>query len=409
MSTPSPSESLAAYRADFPVLRRELDGRPVVYLDSAATSLKPQPVIDAITDYYSRIGANVHRGKHYLSEEASDRFEEARVRVAQLVGAVANEVIFTRNTTEALNLVARGLGLERGDLVVGSLDAHHSQLLPWQRAATLELVRLDGRGALDLNHFEELLKKRPRVVAITHCSNVTGVYAPAAAMVKMAREAGAITVLDAAQSVPHRRVDVGELGVDFLAFSGHKALGPTGLGVLYGRHEQLEKLQPLLLGGGTVDWVEARSHRLRKIPHRFEAGTPHIAGVIGMGAAVGYLNRVGYEALHAHDSALAAAFLEGARTRPWLRVIGPGPEVERCALLCLAIEGRDDLSDVARMLSDSYGIMCRTGHHCAQPLVDLLSQGEVLRASAYLYNGAADVEAFFQALDRIQARLKKKA
>lgn len=390
---------------DFPVLSREIDGRRIVYMDSAATTLKPRSVIRAVTGYYERYTANIHRGKHRLSEEASDRYEEARYRVATFLRCQGNEVVFVRNTTEALNLVARGLGLERGDLVVGCLDAHHSQVLPWRENATLRTACVAAGGGVDLDHYRELLREGPRLVALTHCSNVTGVYLPVAEMAAMAREAGALVVVDAAQSIPHRRLDLRELQADFVAFSGHKMLGPSGVGVLFGRAELLERLRPPIHGGGMVDWVSAESSGQRKLPHRLEAGTPAIEAAIGLAAAVEYLDDLGEAAVDQHDRELSALLLAEAERRPHLRVLGPTRGVERAALVSLTIPGLDDLGDVARALSDSYGVMARSGHLCSQPYVDAHTPGEVLRLSAYLYNTAGDVAHAFAALDEVVARL----
>jgi cysteine desulfurase/selenocysteine lyase len=393
-------------RRDFPVLARTIDDMSVTYLDNAATTLKPRAVIDAVTDYYANIGANIHRGMHRLSQEASTLFEDARSRVAQLIGAFGDEVVFVRNTTEAINLVAHGLRLSPDDLVVGTLDAHHSQMLPWRRVARFELTAVDRQGLVDRDHYETLLRQQPKVVALSHCSNVTGAYLPLDEMVRAAHARGAIVVVDAAQSIGHRKIDVTSLGIDFLAFSSHKMMGPTGVGVLYGRRHLLERLDPLLLGGGTVDWVDVRGHTLRRIPHRFEAGTPDIAGVIGLDAAIRYLERLGLDAIDAHDRTLAAALREGARQRPYLDVIGPTQEVDKTAILSLRMRGVTRLDDVARILSDSHGIMCRTGHHCAQPLIDAFTTDEVLRASAYAYNTTEEIAAFFNALDDVRAALR---
>ncbi len=395
----------ASIRRDFPVLARTIDERPVTYLDNAATTLKPRAVIDAVTDYYANVGANIHRGRHLLSQEASTLYEESRSRVAQFIGAFADEVVFVRNTTEAINLVAQGLRLSPDDLVVGTLDAHHSQLLPWRRVARLELTAVDRQGLVDRDHYEALLRKQPKVVALSHCSNVTGAYIPLEDMIRAAKARDAIVVVDAAQSVGHRRLDVASLGADFLAFSSHKMMGPTGVGVLYGRRDRLEQLDPLLLGGGTVDWVDLHGHTLRRVPHRFEAGTPDIAGVIGLGAAIRYLEQLGLETIDAHDRELAAALREGARQRPYLDVIGPTQEVDKTAILSLRIPGVTRLDDVAQLLSDAHGIMCRTGHHCAQPLVDHFTADEALRASAYVYNTSEEIAALFAALDDIRSVL----
>lgn len=393
---------LEAARGDFPLLSRRLDGIPITYLDSASTSLKPRPVIDACVRYYAEVGANIHRGKHYLSEEASTEYERARQVASQLIGAYSDEVVFVRNATEGLNMIASGLELSRSDLVVVPPDAHHSLLLPWRRTAEVVMVRLDPRGEIDLDHFEELLRRRPKVVAVNHCSNVSGAFAPVSKLGAMAREAGALVVVDAAQSIPHRRVDVAELHADFLVFSAHKMLGPTGIGVLYGRRALLEELAPRDLGGGTVDWVDATQHKLRKVPHRLEAGTPDIAGAFGLTAAIEYIESIGYAAISEHDQAMSALMRREAARREHVAVLAAGAR-DVSGIMSMRIQGCDDLKDLVRILSDSYGIMCRSGHLCAQPLVDALTPGEVLRVSAYLYNTEQEIVRFFEVLDEVHA------
>jgi cysteine desulfurase/selenocysteine lyase len=389
---------------DFPILSRVIDDNRLVYLDSAATSLKPVQVVSEISRYYLEISANIHRGKHYLSEEASVFYEEGRHKVAQHIGAAGNEVVFVRNTTEGLNIVAMGLELAKDDTVVVCTDSHHSGYLPWLERAKTRMVRVDAQGLVDLDHYRELLALGPKVVALTHCSNVSGQYVPVGEMARIAKEAGALVVVDAAQSMPHRRIHVDELNIDFLAFSGHKMLGPTGIGVLYGREAHLVKLPPAYLGGGMVDWVDTAGYRTRKIPHKFEAGTPHIAGVYGLVAAIRYLEKIGFERVQKHDLELGKLMLAEAAKRDYLEVIAPGNgSSERCAIVSLRMKQKSDLGDIARMLSDSYGIMCRTGHMCAQPLVDFLADGAILRASAYIYNTQQDVLDLFQALDEIQS------
>lgn len=389
-------------RDDFPALSHDLDGQRIVYLDNAATTLKAKAVIDAISHHYSTNGANIHRGKHRLSEEASDAYEGSRVTVADYLGARASELVFVRNTTEALNVVAHGLRLERDDIVLGCLDAHHSQILPWRRAASLRVARVGRDGRVDLDHFRESLKARPRVVALTHCSNVTGVVHPVAEMIREVRDScDALVVVDAAQSLPHEPIDVVELGADFVAFSPHKMLGPSGVGCLYGRAAQLEKLVPLVVGGGMVDWVDASDHVERRVPHRLEAGTPPIASVIGTAAAIRYLGGLDRAMRVGLDRELTQALVDGALARPYLRLIGPADIVDRHPIATLTLAGKASAGEVARLLSDSYGIMCRSGHLCAQPLVTQVAEGEVLRASAYLYNSAAEVERFYEALDEL--------
>jgi len=272
--------------------------------------------------------------------------------------------------------------------------------------ANVAFVRISAQGVVDLEHYEELLKLAPKVVSLTHCSNVSGIYAPIETMAQMAKNIGAIVVVDAAQSIPHRRLNVNRLNIDFLAFSSHKMLGPTGIGVLYGRQQYLEKIAPTYVGGGMVDWVDTTSYRTRKIPHKFEAGTPHIAGVYGLVAAIKYLEKTGFERVAAHDLALGKLLLSEAMKREYLEVIAPGDQSsERCAIVSIKMKQHANLGDIARMLSDSYGVMCRTGHMCAQPLVDYLANGEILRASGYLYNTKQDINDLFQALDAIQAAI----
>jgi cysteine desulfurase / selenocysteine lyase len=386
-------------RADFPLLRRSIDGERVVYLDSAATTLKPQSVIDAVVDYYTRFTANIHRGRHRLSEEASDRYEEARCRAAQLLGCASNEVVFVRNATEGLNLAAELLGITKQDLVVGFLDSHHSQLLPWQGRGTLKLVQQAASWLPDLDHYRSLLAERPRAVVLTHCSNVTGGYLPLELITRMAHEAGAAVVVDAAQSVAHERLNFSELGVDFLAFSSHKMLGPSGIGCLLGKAEMLRNAKPVQLGGGVVDYVTADTFQLRKIPHKFEAGTPAIEAACGFAAAVDYLEAHGFDAIQAHEAELTEHFLHELRARPRFRLLGPDRVERRAPIFSLYVDGLDDLSDVSRALSDSYGVMCRNGHLCAQPLVDAYAGGEVIRISAYLYNTKQELSFALDALD----------
>lgn len=385
---------------DFPILARKIADNRLIYLDNAATSLTPRQVAAEISRYYLEVSANIHRGKHYLSEDASTTYEEGRYKVAQLIGCFGNEVVFVRNATEALNIVAKGLDIKPGDTVIVCTDSHHSNYLPWLDRANTKMVRLDRQGTVDLDHYQELLKLNPKVVSLTHCSNVSGLYLPIEKMILMAREVGALVAVDAAQSIPHRRLNVRRMDIDFLAFSGHKMLGPTGIGVLYGKQSHLTTMTPVYTGGGMVDWVDTSGYRTRKIPHKFEAGTPHIAGVYGLVAAIKYLEKIGFDRLKAHDLQLGGLLLTEAKKRDYLDIIAPGNNnSEHCATISLKIKGIKDMGNIARMLSDSYGIMCRSGHMCAQPFVDYLADGEVLRASCYLYNTKQDIFDLFQALD----------
>ncbi|WP_216626952.1 aminotransferase class V-fold PLP-dependent enzyme [Corallococcus exercitus] len=390
-----------AVREDFPILTRQVDGERFVYLDSAATALKPRSVIDAVTRYYTECTANIHRGRHRLSEEASDLYEEARGKVALMVGCASNEVIFVRNTTEGLNLAASCMGLKKDDLVVGFLDAHHSQLLPWMRGGNYQVVRQGPNWQPDLEHYAELLRRKPKAVVVTHCSNVTGGYLPLETISKMAHDAGALVVVDAAQSVAHCRLRFTESNIDFLALSAHKMLGPSGIGCLVGRASLLRDAEAVLVGGGVVDFTTLESFQYRKIPHKFEAGTPAIEAAFGFAAAIDYLDMVGLERIQAHDHELSRAFLEGLKRRPRLKLLGPDVAEARAPIFSLYVEGLEDLSDVSRALSDAHGVMCRNGHLCAQPLVDHYTSGEVLRMSAYLYNTVEEVEYALSALDEV--------
>lgn len=397
------AEKLAGIREDFPGLQAEIDGRPITYLDSAATSLKPQAMIDATVDYYGGVSSNVHRGKSYAIELVSNKFERARYRAAELISCSGNEIVFVKNTTDAINLVASGLNLTKEDTVLICADSHHSHQLPWISRASTESVKLLPDGGLDLDDYKKKIQNNPKVVAITHCSNVTGVYNPLKEMAKLAKEHGAIVVVDAAQSIPHKKINVLELDVDFLTFSPHKMLGPTGIGVLYGRKEMLEQLTPMSFGGGMVDWVELDMFRLRKLPHRLEAGTPHIAGVLGLGAAIDYLNSLGMDNVEAHDKHLGSTMLKLAQERDYLKIVHPDPGAERSAVLSFWVPSAPKLDDTARVLSDTYGIMCRSGHLCAQPYIDQIAGSHVMRVSAYLYNNEAEIERFFNALDEINS------
>ena len=391
-------------KADFPVANRTIGGSPLVYLDSAATSLKPQSVIDAIVHYYSAVGANIHRGKHMLSEIASVHYEKTRVKIARFIGCAAAEVTFVQNTTHALNVVAHGLSLDSSDLVVIQGDSHHSAMLPWRQYARVEHFRVTPQGIPDLDHFEALLRKRPRVVVLTHCSNITGLYAPVVEMTRLAKDAGALVVVDGAQSIPHRPFRFRESGIDFLAFSAHKMLGPTGVGVLCGRIDLLRELRPMCHGGGMVDWVEYDVERVRELPHGLEAGTPDIAAVYGFGAAIDYLEALGWDFITAHDRRLATLLYAEAARRDGLTLVSGDGAADRSAILGLSIAG-SSMSAIATALSDSHSIMCRSGHMCCQPFVHACFGGEVMRASAYVYTSEEEVMQFFDALDEVRAYL----
>lgn len=399
----------ARVRAAFPVLGRETrPGVPLVYLDSAATSQKPRPVIEAMTAFYELYNANIHRGIHRLAEEATEAFEAARRRVAAFIGAGdERQVIFTRNTTESINLVAHSWGranLSPGDRILLTEMEHHSNLVPWQmlaaeRGLELDHLPLTDEGELDLAALDRLLARGPRLVSLTHMSNVLGTINPVAEIAARAHAAGALVFVDGAQSVPHLPVDVAALGADFLAFSAHKMCGPTGIGVLYGRRELLEAMPPFLGGGDMIKRVELGSFRANDLPYKFEAGTPAVAEAVGFGAAVEYLESVGMAALHAYEQSLTAYALDRLHEVPGLRVIGP-PAARRGGVLAFTLAEAHP-HDVAQLLDDR-GIAVRAGHHCAMPVHQRFDIPASTRASLYLYNTPAEIDSLIEGLYRVK-------
>lgn len=393
-------------RADFPLLSRRIEGKAITYLDSAATSLKPRAVIDAIGRYYAEQSANVHRGKHTLSEEASEAFEDARQVIASFLGASAREVVLTSGTTEAVNLVALGLPLAPGDNVVTTLQDHHSTLVPWFERAEVRVCPVGHDGVVEPERLLSLVDERTRVVAVGHASNATGAVQDVESIVRGAKERGALVLLDGAQATPHLPVDVKQLGCDFYAFSGHKVLGPTGIGALYGTRDALDALRPAHLGGGMVDLVTATGWTPKPVPFRFEAGTPNIAGAIGLAAALRYLKRVGWERVVEHERALTRALVAGVADLPGTRLLGPEPGAERLPLASLVIESDRVAPDhVAMMLSDTHKVMARSGHHCCHPYFDGLGTTGALRLSAGFYNTVDEIEAATAALRELLARV----
>ncbi len=397
-----------AVRRDFPILAQVVrGGKPLVYLDSAATSQKPHRVIEATRRYYEEINANVHRAIHRLAELATDSYEQARRRIAAFIGAEAEtELIFTRGTTEGLNLVAHGWGrkfLRAGDEIITTEMEHHSNLVPWQllaqaTGARLRFVPVREDGALDLEAYHRLLGPRTRLVAVTQMSNVLGTVNPVREMIAEARRAGAVTVVDGAQSVPHFPVRVRELGCDFLAFSGHKMCGPTGIGALYGRQELLEAMDPFQGGGEMISKVTLEQSTWADLPHKFEAGTPDIAGAIGLGEAVDYLAGLGMERVHQADQALTAYAVRALSRVPGLRIHGQAPG--RGGALSFELEGVHP-HDVAHFV-DQDGIAIRAGHMCAQPLMRKLGVPALSRASLYLYNRPDEIDALAASLARVR-------
>ena len=407
------SFDIAAIKADFPILKRQIRGNNrLIYLDSGATSQKPNSVLEAERDFYVNHNAAVHRGAHQLAEEATELYEGAREKVATFIGAHVDEVIFTKSATESINAIAYSLGnstpgskfhIKAGDRIVVSEMEHHANLIPWQELARrtgAELVwfKVTEEGRLDLSNIDELITSRTKVVALTHQSNVLGTINPLDQITKKAREVGALFVLDACQSVPHYRVDVKTLNVDFLAFSGHKMLGPTGVGILWGKKDLLDEMPPFLTGGSMIETVTMESATYLDAPKRFEAGVPNMAQAVGLGAAVDYLNKVGLDAIHAHEVALTQKALEGLQTIQGLSVIGPKDLEMRGGVVSFAVEGIHP-HDLGQAL-DQYGIAVRTGHHCAWPLMRRFKTVATTRASFYLYNGFDDISALVDGVER---------
>ncbi|MET9010991.1 cysteine desulfurase [Streptomyces olivaceoviridis] len=390
-----------ALRKDFPILRRTVaSGAPLVYLDSGATTQKPLQVLDAERDFYLTHNAAVHRGAHQLAGEATEAYEGARHTVARFIGAADDEVVFTKNTTEGINLVAYALGnagrLGPGDRIVVTEMEHHANLVPWQQlaertGATLDWFGLTDDGRLDLSRTEELLDERTKVLALTHQSNVLGTLNPVRALADRAHAHGALVVVDGAQSVPHRPVDVGELGADFLAFSGHKMLGPNGVGVLWGRAGLLAGLPPFLTGGSMIEIVEMDRTTFLPPPQRFEAGVPMTAQAVGLAAAVEYLERLGMAEVAAHEEALTARALELLAEVPGVRVVGPADLTDRGSAVSFTVDGIHP-HDVGQVL-DERGVAVRVGHHCARPLVRRYGIPATTRASFYVYNTLDEVDA----------------
>jgi len=399
--------SPAALRADFPILSTTVRGKPLVYLDSAATSQKPRQVIEAVSDFYASANANIHRGAHFLGERATLAYEGAREKVARFLGASGpDEIVFTRGTTESLNLVANSWGrstLGPGDEVLVTAMEHHSNLVPWQllceaTGATLRAVPVTGAGELDLEVFEHCLSRRPRLFAFTHVSNVLGTVNPVSELVTRARAAGAVTVVDGAQSVPHLPVDLRALGCDFFAFSGHKVFGPTGIGVLYGRRELLERMPPWQGGGSMIASVTLERSSFAPPPARFEAGTPPVAEAVGLGVALDYLEAAGIDDIGSWEAELLAYALDTVAMVSGVKVVG-SPR-DRVGVLSFTVDGVHP-HDVSAVLDDE-GIAVRAGHHCAQPLMDCFGVPATVRASFSFYNTLEEVDRLGRALARVR-------
>ncbi|HEY7067265.1 MAG TPA: cysteine desulfurase [Chloroflexota bacterium] len=407
-------------RADFPILSRTVNGKPLVYLDNAATSQKPRSVIEALVEYYETYNSNVHRGVHQLSQEATDAYEAVRAQTARFINAPSeDEVIFVRNTTEAINLVSYAWArktLKRGDEIVVTELEHHSNLIPWQLAtaetgAVLRLVPLRDDGTLDLDEYAAVLSDRTRLVAVAHMSNALGTINPVREMAALAHERGALVLVDGAQSVPHLPVDVQDLGCDFLAFSGHKMLGPTGVGVLWGRKSILDSMAPFLGGGNMILEVWWNRATWNKVPFRYEAGTPNIADVIAFGPALSYLEDLGMANVRAHERELTEYALASLRQVPDLRIYGPQDAAIRGGVFSFGI-GEPDTPDYVHphdigTIVDAEGVAVRAGHHCCQPLMRRLGVPATVRASIYLYNTREEIDALVQALGKVHAIFRR--
>jgi cysteine desulfurase / selenocysteine lyase len=403
------SLNIQEIRKDFPILERETRaGVRVTYLDSTATSQKPLAVIEAMNDYYRHSNANIHRGVHTLAEEATSLYEEARGKIAKFINAPSSrQIIYTRNTTESINLVAYSwarANLKSGDLVILTEMEHHSNLVPWhmlqvERGIELDFIPVTESGLLDLDAYKSLLARSPRLISFTHMSNVLGTINPAAEIIRLAHEVGAVTLVDAAQSVPHLKVDVQALDADFLAFSAHKMCGPTGIGALYGKADLLEKMPPFLGGGDMIKEVKLRSFRPNSLPYKFEAGTPAIAEAVGFGAAVDYLTKIGMDQVSAHEHEITEYALERLEEIPGVKVFGPDAQ-HKGGVASFTLNGVHP-HDVAQIL-DQDGIAVRAGHHCAQPLHEKFGIPATSRASFYLYNTKEEVDLLVNGIYKVK-------
>ena len=402
-----PGFDVEKVRQDFPILREQVHGRPLVYFDNAATSQKPQVVIDALERYYAAENANIHRGVHFLSEQATQAYEAARVKVQRFLSAAeAREVIFVRGATEGINLVAQSYGrtfIQAGDEIIISAIEHHSNIVPWQIlcgqvGARLRVIPVNDDGELLLDEYERLLNARTRFVSLVHVSNALGTINPVKQMIAMAHRRSVPVLIDGAQAVAHSTVDVQELDCDFYAFSGHKVLGPTGIGILYGKADWLERMPPYQGGGDMISSVTLEKTLYNKLPYKFEAGTPHIAGVIGLGAAIDYLSGIGLDKITAYERELLDYATEVLSAIPGLRLIGTAKE--KASLLSFVLDGMH-AHDIGTIL-DHEGIAIRTGHHCAMPVMQRFGVPATARASLAFYNARAEINALVGALYKVK-------
>ena len=401
-------------RKDFPIFERTINGEKLVYLDSAATSQKPLAVLDAERSFYLNHNAAAHRGAHRLAEEATEAFEGSRQSVAEFLGSAVDEIVFTKSATESINLVAYSLGnasegsqfyISPDDEILVSEMEHHANLVPWQelarrRGAKLRWFKVSDDGRLDLSDIDSLINKKTRIIALTHQSNVLGTINQFSEISKRARSVGALLLVDACQSAPHFEIKVKELGCDFLTFSGHKALGPTGIGVLWGRKELLDAMPPFLTGGSMIEMVNMETSTYLPAPRRFEPGVPNMAQAVGLAAGLKYLTEIGLEKIHNHELALTKMAIDGLRTISELKIIGPENLTDRGGVISFELEGIHP-HDLGQAL-DQYGIAVRTGHHCAWPLMKRFNSVATTRASFYLYNDRSDVENLVRGLEKAQ-------
>lgn len=394
-------------RRDFPILKRDIRGKPLIYLDNAATTQKPKSVIETEKNFYEKHNANIHRAVHTLSYESTVMYEEAHKKVAKFIGAESwREIVFTRNATEAINLVAYGWGLhhlKEGDEVLITIMEHHSDVVPWQmlrrlKGITIKFIDVDESGKLKLDELPKLLSEKTKLFGIIHVSNVLGVINPVKELIKEAKKVGSLVLVDAAQSVPHIPVNVAELGCDFLVASGHKMLAPTGTGFLYGKHEILEEMEPFLCGGDMIETVTVDESTWKELPWKYEAGTPNVAGGIGLGAAIDYLEEIGMEKINRHEQDILSYALEKISAFPWIEIYGP-KDYEKVGVISFNIKDVHP-HDVAGFLDDE-GIAVRSGNHCAQPLMRGLGIENAVRASFYLYNTKEEVDKLIEALQRV--------
>ncbi len=391
---------IATIREDFTLLNEGVDGAPLVYLDSAATSLRPVQVIDTLAEFYNTSLGTVHRSVNRLARATTSRYEEARRKVAFFIGADEDSIVFVRNTTEAINMVAASRSILGGKLVLCSPANHHSALLPWMRRNSMRLVELNDDGSLSMDDLFEKLDEDVGLVCIPHVSNAMGLLTPVAEVVERAHEAGALVFVDGAQSTPHMPVDVKEMDCDFFAFSGHKMLAPFGIGALYGKRTHLERVEPLLLGGGMVDSVNGREFELKELPDKLEAGTPNVGGAIAFAAAVDYLEQIGIDAIHEHVRGLARSCRRELSEIEGLQIHGPSDEAAVTTSVSIGFPGMAAHA-LALLLANRFGIVVRSGHHCAEPFHQALNLPQSVRVSFYLYNTQDDVRLLCEALKQI--------